>query len=49
MQRWYKDRKGRAITNSEIDYYMQIVEVMKRTDSIMNEISTVYAKFEKEH
>lgn len=35
-QKWLKDRKGRILSNEEIDHYAKIVAVLMETDRIMN-------------
>src|SRR3972149_10387719 len=37
-QKWLKDRKGRALTNSEIEHYQKIIVALVETDRIMKEI-----------
>ena len=38
LVRWFKDRKGKELTEGEIEYYMRIISVIAETISIMNEI-----------
>jgi predicted helicase len=38
-QKWLKDRKGRTLTNSDIEHYQQIVVVLYQTNRIMKEIN----------
>lgn len=37
-QKWLKDRKGREISDSDIDHYQKIIKVLYETDRIMSEI-----------
>lgn len=37
-QKWLKDRKGRTLTNEDIEHYQKIIVVLKETDRIMKEI-----------
>lgn len=37
-QKWLKDRKGRTLTNEEIEHYQKIIIVLVETDRIMKEI-----------
>ncbi len=37
-QKWLKDRKGRALTNSDIEHYQKIIVALSETERIMNEI-----------
>lgn len=37
-QKWLKDRKGRTLTNTEIDHYQKIIKVLVETDKLMLEI-----------
>lgn len=37
-QKWLKDRKGRTLTNSDIEHYQKIVVALVETDRIMKEI-----------
>jgi predicted helicase len=37
-QKWLKDRKGRTLTNSDIEHYQKIIVVLTETDRIMKEI-----------
>lgn len=38
VQKWLKDRKGRELTNTDIDHYQRIIKVLQETDRIMKEI-----------
>jgi predicted helicase len=37
-QKWLKDRKGRALTNMDIEHYQKIIVALIETDRIMKEI-----------
>ena len=37
-QKWLKDRKGRSLSNEDIEHYQKIIFILENTDSIMNEI-----------
>ena len=40
-QKWLKDRKGRTLTNDEIEHYQQIIKVLIETAETMQEIDKV--------
>jgi predicted helicase len=40
-QKYLKDRKGRKLTNDEIEQYQRIIKVLTETDKIMREIDTI--------
>jgi predicted helicase len=40
-QKWLKDRKGRILTNEEIEHYQQMIVALNETDKIMKEIDEV--------
>ena len=40
-QKWLKDRKGRTLTNEDIEHYQKIIVVLVETDRIMKEIDEV--------
>ncbi len=40
-QKWLKDRKGRTLSNSDIEHYQKIIVVLTETDKLMNEIDKV--------
>jgi len=40
-QKWLKDRKGRTLTNSDIEHYQKIIVALAETDQIMKEIDKV--------
>ena len=43
-QKWLKDRKGRTLTNEDIEHYQKIIVVLTETDSIMKEIDKIVKK-----
>src|SRR3989304_8702059 len=40
-QKWLKDRKGRALSNSDIEHYQKIIVALVETDRIMKEIDRI--------
>ena len=40
-QKWLKDRKGRTLTNEEIEHYQKIIVALVETDKIMKEIDKI--------
>lgn len=40
-QKWLKDRKGRELTNSDIEHYQKIITALVETERIMKEIDKV--------
>jgi len=42
-QKWLKDRKGRALTNTDIEHYQKIIVALTETDRIMKEIDRLLA------
>lgn len=40
-QKWLKDRKGRELTNQDIEHYQKIIVVLTETNRIMKEIDKV--------
>jgi len=40
-QKWLKDRKGRKLTNEDIEHYQKIIVALVETDRIMNEIDKI--------
>jgi len=40
-QKWLKDRKGRTLTNEDIEHYQRIIVALTETDKIMSEISCI--------
>ena len=41
-QKWLKDRKGRTLTNEEIEHYQKIIVALSETDRIMKEIDQIW-------
>lgn len=41
LEKWLKDRRGRALNYTEITHYQKILTVIKRTISYMNELDNV--------
>ncbi|HBB56505.1 TPA: hypothetical protein DCZ57_00530 [Patescibacteria group bacterium] len=41
VQKWLKDRKGRALSNSDIEHYQKIIVALVETDGIMKEIDKI--------
>lgn len=41
-QKWLKDRKGRTLSNSDIEHYQKIIVTLLETDKIMKEIDKIY-------
>ena len=41
-QKWLKDRKGRTLTNEDIEHYQKIIVALVETDRIMQQIDTFY-------
>ncbi|MBU4509484.1 hypothetical protein KJ830_00395 [bacterium] len=39
-QKWLKDRKGRALTNADIEHYQKIIVALAETNRIMKEIDS---------
>jgi predicted helicase len=37
-QKWLKDRKGRALSNDDLDHYQKIIKILLETDRIMKAI-----------
>ena len=37
-QKWLKDRKGRELSNEDLDHYQKIIKILTETDRIMKEI-----------
>jgi predicted helicase len=42
-QKYLKDRKGRVLTNTEIEQYERIIVVLVETDKIMKEIDAIFS------
>jgi len=40
-QKWLKDRKGRKLTNEDIEHYQKIIVALTETDRIMKEIDEI--------
>lgn len=40
-QKWLKDRKGRALTNEDIEHYQKMIVALVETDRIMKEIDLI--------
>lgn len=40
-QKWLKDRKGRTLTNEDIEHYQKMIVAMSETEGIMKEIDKV--------
>jgi hypothetical protein len=40
-QKWLKDRKGRTLTNEEIEHYQKIIVALTETDRLMKEIDKI--------
>jgi predicted helicase len=41
VQKWLKDRKGRVLTNEDIEHYQKIIIALSETDRIMKEINKI--------
>lgn len=42
-QKWLKDRKGRQLTNDDIEHYQKMIVALTETDKIMKKIDNVKA------
>lgn len=40
-QKWLKDRKGRTLSNNDLDHYQKIIKVLVETDKTMQEIDEI--------
>lgn len=40
-QKWLKDRKGRTLTNEDIEHYQKIINALTETDRLMKEINKI--------
>ena len=40
-QKWLKDRKGRTLTNGDIEHYQKIIVALSETERIMREIDKI--------
>lgn len=38
-QKWLKDRKGRPLSNADLDHYQKIIKILTETDRIINEMN----------
>ncbi len=47
-QKWLKDRKGKSLSNEDIEHYQKIIFVLENTDRIMKEIDKLPKDWEKE-
>lgn len=43
-QKWLKDRKGRTLTNEEIEHYQKIIVALTETDRIMKEVDEKFGE-----
>jgi predicted helicase len=43
-QKWLKDRKGRMLSNTDIEHYQKIIVALLETDRIMKEMDKIYEK-----
>ena len=41
LQNWLKTRKGKELTVTEIEFFMQIVEVIEKTIGCMHQIGAI--------
>jgi len=41
-QKWLKDRKGRTLTNNDIEHYQKIIVALSETDRLMKEIDEFF-------
>jgi len=41
-QKWLKDRKGKTLTNSDIEHYQKIIVVLTETEKIMGRINQIF-------
>lgn len=41
-QKWLKDRKGRTLSNTDLEHYQKIIVVLVETDKIVKEIDKIY-------
>jgi hypothetical protein len=41
LQRWFKERKGSELSSSDIEHYCQMIQVIKNTISLMDELDTL--------
>lgn len=40
-QKWLKDRKGRTLTNEDIEHYQKVIVALTETSGVMKEIDTI--------
>lgn len=43
-QKYLKDRKGRKLSNEEIEHYQKIIKVLMETDRVMKEVDEIWEK-----
>lgn len=48
LSKWLKCRKGRVLTDEEIKTYIKIIESLKQTIRLQEEIDKVYPEIEKD-
>jgi hypothetical protein len=48
LDKWLKDRKGRALTLEDIRHYCRVVTALAKTIQIQAEIDVLYPEIEKE-
>ena len=44
LRKWLKDRRGSKLSSSAVHHYYQLIEIVKRTQSLMIEISDCIKK-----
>lgn len=44
-QKWLKDRKGRVLSNSDIEHYQKIIVALTETDKLMKKINSIWTTF----
>lgn len=47
LEKWLKDRKNKSLSSEEISHYIKMIEVLRQTIEIQNEINRLYLKIEK--
>lgn len=47
LYKWLKDRKGRSLSSEEINHYIKVIEAIKQTIKIQEEIDRIYSKVEE--
>ena len=40
-QKWLKDRKGRKLSNEDIEHYQKMIVVLQETERLMNEANKI--------